>query len=426
MSGTPNDTEDTAAPLHPAFPPGVLHIDVDETARTRRFLSRLVPALARDPYCHPSAIVCPPNQLVERQATRAGVTVTRLADMNSGLRTAVRAALLCRTVGRRVGARVVHAHGPGSLVLGCAAARLLRATLVASVYEIPAAASVRPSSARGAARVVVPLDSFRAPVEAFFARPVEVLPWGVDRRDLDGSPVPERAVRELGLDPMTLHIGMAGDLSGPSCGGEAFVRAAAEALRIIPFCDYVVIGSGQYVGHLESLAHQLGVLGRFRFVPGSHGFPRVLSTLAAVVFPGRPRSFPWEVVEAAACRTPIIASDCPEHREVLDGEVQVTWLREGDEEGLTGCFLKLLNRTGRSVSSVRGFLARRRRDSNDLPLWARPSPTGYDISDGDLDEYDIIADDFSRRKANVLRRFSFDATVARLSELYTELAGVRL
>ena len=408
-----------------AFPPAVLHVDMGESARTRRFLARLIPTLARDPYCHPSAIVCPAHQLIERQAGRASVAVTRLVGPARGVASSVRAALLCRNAGRGIGTRVVHAHGPGSLRTAATAARLLRAALIASVYEVPSCAPVKASGARRAARVLVPLDSFRGCVEAFFARPVEVLPWGVDKRDLDGSPVPERVARELGLDPMTLHIGMTGDLSGPSSGGETFVRAAVEALSVIPFCDYVVIGSGDYVGYIEGLAHQLGVLGRFRFVPASHGLARVLTTLSAVVFPGRPRSFPWELVEAAACRTPIVASDCPEHREVLDGEVQVTWLAEGDVAGLAERFLKVLSRPGEAAPSTRRFLARRQRDSNELPLWARPSPTGYDISDGDLDEYDIIADDFSRRRANVLRRFSFEATVARLSELYAELAGDR-
>jgi glycosyltransferase involved in cell wall biosynthesis len=402
----------------------VLHVLQGADARTRHYLSRLLPALARAPVSHPGAVATPKEPLLERQASRAGLEVQRLPARLDGWLTRRRTVGACRRAGIASGARLVHAHGLDSVELAAAAASKLRVPLVVSAYlradEPP---SLPAKVKRQVTRAVVPLLAFREGVRAALEAPVTVVPWGLDRRDLDGDHAPQRVMVELGLDPMTLHLGMAGDLSTAECGGDVFVDAAAAALKRIPFCDYAIIGTGAYAEVLQRRAHRLGILGRFRFVPYSRTLPRALTALNLITFPGRPRHFPWEVAEAAACRVPIVAADCPEHREILgDESAGVTWIKPGDVDGLASEFLRVLSSTGEPDPEW-NWLMITRPDGAEQAVQARPSLTGVDISEGDLEEYDIVPDQYSKRRVSVLSRYSFRDAVAELSDVYRQVSG---
>lgn len=405
-----------------AIAPAVLHVLQGADARTRQYLARLLPALARSASDQAGAVATTEEPLLERQATRAGLQVERLPEGNTSWRMRRRLVYACRRAAHATGAKLVHAHGLDALDLAASVAARLRVPLVASTYrqrldDAPLPAWIR----RRVVRTIVPLEAFSAGAEKVLDAPVTVVPWGLDQRDLAGEHVPQRVTAELGLDPMTLHIGMAGDLSGPECGGDTFVDAAVLALRRIPFCDYVVVGAGPYGKVLERRAHAAAVLGRFRFVPYSRTLPRALTALNLIVFPGRPTQFPWEVVEAAACRVPIVASDCPEHREILGEGAGVTWIPLGDAEALSRVFLKTLASKSHSETEW-GWMLVSHPDGGERVVQSRPSLTGVDISEGDLAAYDIVPDEFTQRRLAILAKYTIDQAVTRLSELYRQVS----
>lgn len=404
-------------------PTPVLHVIQDPGARTRQYLARLLPALAQGDVTRAGAVATTAEPLLERQAARAGLIVKRLPERSETW--AARRGVIgaCRRTGQAAGARLVHAHGVHSAELAAAVAAGLRVPLVASTYRrlangVGVSARVR----RRVRRAVVPLQAFSAGAQRSFESPVTVIPWGLDRRDLDGDHVPQRVVVELGLDPTTLHFGMAGDLTGPECGGDTFVDAAAIALKAIPFCDYVVVGTGAYSQALQRRAHSLGILGRFRFVEYSRALPRALTAMNLITFPGQPTEFPWEVAEAATSRVPIIAADCPAHREILGDGPGITWVPLGDADALARVFLGALSACGQGEGD-RGWMLISTPEGAERVVQSRPSLTGVDISEGEFEAYDMTPDEFSKRRQAVLSRYTLDEAVRQLQTLYCEVGG---
>lgn len=402
----------------------VLHIEAGTGERTRAYLGRLLSVLSGVPGQHPAALVCGDDPVLIRRASRAGVVVSTPSLGRGRVRDVWAAVVLGWQMARHTGARVVHAHGLDALAPAAIVARLRRAPIVLSLYALPKT-SVRRLALRAVARTLVPLAEYAQPVRSALGVAAETIHCGLDPRGFDGSAVPQRVVRELGLDPYTLRFGMVAGEDGSWDGGEVFVRAAAQTLQRIPSCDFVVIGPDSFLKRAEDLAHHLRVLGRFRLLPNDGELPRILTALSAVAFPGNPRTFPWEVVEAGASRIPIVASDVPVHREILDGAPEVTWIPSADVGALAAELVRVLTSTPASRGDLRGYLSARRTSQtkpDELPAWARPSPVGYDLSSGDMDEYEIMADDYTRRKVLMFRRFSMDEAVAKLVSVYRAAA----
>ncbi len=404
-----------------ALGPPVLHVCLRGSPRGRAYLTRLIPALAERSTRHPSAILCDEHPVLMRRASRMGIPLRMMQGNGAVWPHRFAAGASAMAIGRGGRVRVVHAHGYAA---AAAASSVLRAPLLLSAYSLPPDRPLSRAAVRRVARTHVPLAAYVEPTRELMGSSVEVLPCALDARDFKGNHIPEEVMRDLTLDPTVLHIGFAGDLDEDASGAETFVRAAARALRAIPFCEFVVIGSGHRLPEVEGLAHREGVLGRFRFLPGRFSLPWVLSALDAVAFPGRPVGFPWEVIEAASCRSHIVASRTPVHRELLDGAPEVAWIDEGDSEALAERFLRIITSTGAGTRRADQLVMTRRAGRGEARLVnSRPSSTGYDLDSGDMDEYEILADDLTRRKDLMMRRHSLDATLGRLADAYRELAG---
>jgi D-inositol-3-phosphate glycosyltransferase len=159
---------------------------------------------------------------------------------------------------------------------------------------------------------------------------VRIVPPGVDRRLFVPRPKPEARER-LGLQGtrLVLFVGRLQPFKGPDLA----IRAFAEAVRRDPegTADVVlaVVGgpagvprSGE-VERLRSLASQLGLGDRVRFVPPQpqERLSDFYSAASVVLVPSRTESFGLVALEAQACGTPVIAADAGGLRHaVTDGE----------------------------------------------------------------------------------------------------------
>ncbi len=150
---------------------------------------------------------------------------------------------------------------------------------------------------------------------------IEIIPQGVDAR-LFSPGDREAAKRSLGLGgrPVLVFVGRIQPLKG----ADLAVRALAE----LPDrrTELLIVGgpSGpdgeQELARLHSLVEELGLVTRVRFVP-----PRRHEELAdyyraadVCVVPSRSESFGLVALEAAACGTPVVASDVGGLRIVVD------------------------------------------------------------------------------------------------------------
>lgn len=100
-------------------------------------------------------------------------------------------------------------------------------------------------------------------------------------------------------------------------------------------CRLAIIGEGPLLGALEALAQELGIAGDVRFLGFRENPLPYMRDAAALVL-----SSLWEglgnvLVEALACGTPVIATDCPHGpAEILDGGRYGRLVRPGDHVAL--------------------------------------------------------------------------------------------
>ena len=141
---------------------------------------------------------------------------------------------------------------------------------------------------------------------------IEVVPPGVDHAFFSpGDRSGARAALGLGEHPVLLFVGRIQPLKG--------LDVAVRALAMLDRTDTVLVAVGgtsgpsgdDHLAEVLELAGQLGVRDRIRLVPAQpHHLLSTFSRAADAVFvPSRSESFGLVALEAAACGTPVVASD---------------------------------------------------------------------------------------------------------------------
>jgi glycosyltransferase involved in cell wall biosynthesis len=115
----------------------------------------------------------------------------------------------------------------------------------------------------------------------------------------------EAARRELGLSPREVAVGWLGRMI-PVKGADVFLRALAEPGG--PQVTAVLIGDGSERSRLESLAAELGLGTRVRFVGAIEGGARLLPAFDAFALSSRSEGTPIVLFEAMTAGVPIVAS----------------------------------------------------------------------------------------------------------------------
>lgn len=140
--------------------------------------------------------------------------------------------------------------------------------------------------------------------------------------DLDSFPGPaEHGIRaELGISRAAVLVATAGRLS-PEKNHVGLVSAAKQVLTGNPDIRFVVFGEGCLRPELEQAVADAGIASRF-FLPGFRGEVRSLLHEADIfVLPSHTEGLPNVVLEAFACRAPVVATRAGGTPEVVkDGE----------------------------------------------------------------------------------------------------------
>lgn len=82
-----------------------------------------------------------------------------------------------------------------------------------------------------------------------------------------------------------------------------------------------VVGTGSLEAHLKHLAEELKIAPRVRFLGARQDVPELLANHDFFLFPSLWEGFGLAVVEAAAAGVPVLASDLPVLRELIDDEI---------------------------------------------------------------------------------------------------------
>ncbi|MBI4323484.1 MAG: glycosyltransferase family 4 protein [Candidatus Omnitrophica bacterium] len=172
-------------------------------------------------------------------------------------------------------------------------------------------------------------------------------------------PVPskEEACQRLGLDPQTFWVGSLGRLI--ALKGHRTLIEAAATLRDLPQVGFLLAGAGPLERELKGLIKELQVETRVRLLSFQDDPTAFYRALDLVVFPSLwGEAFPRVLLEAMMFGKPIVASDLPACREVLDNGSCAVLFPPGDVQALATALRELCQQPDRLARL--GALARER------------------------------------------------------------------
>jgi glycosyltransferase involved in cell wall biosynthesis len=113
--------------------------------------------------------------------------------------------------------------------------------------------------------------------------------------------------------PRILHVGR--------LSREKNHEVLLKSLQQIPGAYLVLVGNGELRGTLTRQVHALGLADRVRFMGEitPEQVRAVMNRCDLFIFPSLYEAMPMALIEAMAAGMPIVASDIPAHREVLQG-----------------------------------------------------------------------------------------------------------
>jgi glycosyltransferase involved in cell wall biosynthesis len=158
-----------------------------------------------------------------------------------------------------------------------------------------------------------------------------VIPNGID---LDIYPPRQPAdLTALGIRASRRVVTFVGRLE-PQKGVQWLIETAPAWLAVLPDCDLLLVGEGPLQRPLEAACQAAGVAGRVHFAGWRIDVPKILAASNLLVLPSAWEGMPNVVLEAMACRRPVVATDVEGVRELLGPAAAQQTVCYGDTQGL--------------------------------------------------------------------------------------------
>ncbi len=236
----------------------------------------------------------------------------------------------------------VYANSQKAFVLAAFAAAAARRPLIWHLHDIISDAHfgsgqrlLQSGLANRFARLVIaPSQAARSAFVEAGGRPniVRVVPNGIDSADGGVSPLEIR--QELGLSSGPL-LGVFSRLS-PWKGQHIVLQALADLPDVqCIFAGSALFGEHEYERSLHTLAGELDLANRAKFLGQRHDVPSLMRSCDAVIHPSvDPEPFGRTLVEAMLAGTPVIATDTGASAEILAGGEAGMLVPPGDAKAL--------------------------------------------------------------------------------------------
>ncbi|MGI8658804.1 MAG: glycosyltransferase family 4 protein [Candidatus Limnocylindria bacterium] len=281
---------------------------------------------------------------------------------------------------------LVHAHMYRAEVIGTRAAveaetPVIMATVHSSRVRSPEDTALLASLTPRMDRLIVPSESIERKVraEGRDGAPFAVIPNGVDLSRFAAPPPPCGIRREFSIPADAPLIGVVGRLESEK-GQRHLIDAMPAILRASPDARLVVVGEGSEADALRSQAASLGaeLRGRIVFTGRRSDVAAIIGELTVAVIPSLREAQGISILEAMARCRPVVASAVGGIPEVVTDGVDGLLVPPADSPALAAAVQRLLS---------------------DPDLRARIERAGYQT---------------------VAERFSIDAQVRRIQEVYDE------
>jgi glycosyltransferase involved in cell wall biosynthesis len=188
--------------------------------------------------------------------------------------------------------------------------------LISGLYE----RTLLPPTLARVNRIVVHTRSYGTTSASLRGRDLEIIPALVDLERFRPAPEPPGLRERLGLDGQRV-VAFTGRLV-PHKGVDVLLQALAT---LPPDVHALIVGRGPRLVDLAGLARRIGVSERAHFCPSvsDDELPAYLGLADVFAFPSQNRleGFGLAVAEAMACALPVVISDMPGVREVIDDGV---------------------------------------------------------------------------------------------------------
>jgi glycosyltransferase involved in cell wall biosynthesis len=163
--------------------------------------------------------------------------------------------------------------------------------------------------------------------EAFLGRSCAVISHGVDTGVFNPDPAQRASLRaELNLSPDAPIVLTVSALEERK-GVQWMIHALPRLIEALPGATYVVVGDGPHKETLRSLADELGVADRVRFLGARTDVARFYQAADLMVILSKGEASSLVSLESLACGTPVIASRHPPFDELIAPQ----WGRQVDE-----------------------------------------------------------------------------------------------
>lgn len=256
---------------------------------------------------------------------------------------------------------VIHTHSSKTGILGRLAGRLAGVPLVVHTvhgYAFPAARQRRERlfylalewyGARWCDAMIVLKEEDRNLAQQRLGVPADrliLLPNGVDTERFRPRPATERhRLREtlLNLSADTVAIGMVGRLwrqKNPACFVEAAARVVRDTRAQVRF---FLIGDGELRASLEQHIAALCLGEQIRILGWREDMPELLPALDIFALPSRWEGLSLAILEALACGLPVVVSDIPGNRDLVEVDRDGLVFPDDDAAALAAALTRLVS-----------------------------------------------------------------------------------
>jgi glycosyltransferase involved in cell wall biosynthesis len=179
------------------------------------------------------------------------------------------------------------------------------------------------------------VDRLRASPGAKLARRKPVLIYNAIAIDASPSVQP---LADGERRPDAPIIGTVGRISEQK-GQRYLLEAAPEVLQRFPQAQFWIIGEGEPRAELEKKAAALGLGQAVKFLGQRSGVCQLVRQMDLFVSPSLWEGLPTVILESMACGVPVIATDIPGTREIIQPQINGLLVPPGDPAALAGAIL---------------------------------------------------------------------------------------